>query len=320
MNNPPTPILPFIQERLESTKKEIKDDLFLWLSGKKFPNLEFSGSLPLYYWGPYLDEHVKKIIDTAFATNKEIATEHGLDPSKSVNDGTTAAEQTIKEILNLMADYDRRMRGKGYPESIPPRDIKEFWSKHSESVRTRAKNEYNLLSISKKEQSTEVPNTSLDPLTDQSNNEKKAVSNFLLSHWQWVVMFVLTVIGCIFNYPTFHQFIKQASTTESQKEPIETKIYVPETINIPNKFPPIAKERVDKWRKEVQSFSNGGTFYKDRFLKSNTYFELQQYLSKNMMKRLSDPSIHLITGPNQTQVDTDILINLNVELDRIATQ
>jgi hypothetical protein len=71
MNNNPTPILPFIQERLEPTKKEIRDDLFLWLSGKKFPNLEFSGSLPLNYWGPYLDGHVKKIIDT-----KEIQGHH----------------------------------------------------------------------------------------------------------------------------------------------------------------------------------------------------------------------------------------------------
>lgn len=167
MNNDLTPIFPFIQERLEPTKKEIKDDLFLWLSGKKYPNLEFSGSLPLNYWGPYLDGHVKKIIDTAFTTNKEIATEHGLDPSKSVNDGTIAAEQTIKEMLNLMVDYDRRMRGKGYPESVPPRDIKEFWNKHSEDVRTRAENEFKLLSISKS--STKPPNNK--PTNSTENKE-----------------------------------------------------------------------------------------------------------------------------------------------------
>lgn len=148
MNNNPTPILPFIQEKLKSTIKEIKADLFLWLSGKKHPNLQFSGSLRDKYWGPYLDEHVQKIIDTAFATNKEIATEHGLDPSKSVNDGTIAAEQAIKELLNLMADYDRRMRGKGYRQSVPLRDITEFWEKSSATVRTRAENEFNLLTIS----------------------------------------------------------------------------------------------------------------------------------------------------------------------------
>lgn len=179
-----TPILPFIQERLESAKKEIKDDLFMWLSGKKHPNLEFSGSLVLNYWGTYLDEHVQKIIDTAFATNKEIAIEHGLNPSKSVNDGTIAAEQAIKEILNLMADYDRRMRGKGYPESVPARDIKEFWNKHSEAVHARAENEYNILSISKKGQSTKVPNPTTTPTTDISN---------YINNWQNKTLYYIAV-------------------------------------------------------------------------------------------------------------------------------
>lgn len=314
MNNDLTPIFPFIQEHLEPTKKEIKDDLSLWLSGKKHPNLEFSGSLVLVYWGPYLDEHVQKIINTAFTTNREIATEHGLDPSKSVNDAAIAAKQTIKEILNLMADYDRRMRGKGYPESVPLRDIAEFWIKHSESVRIRAENEYNLLSISKKAQSTEVPNPTTEPAAKNAKHETKSENR------KWWAVFIVAVFSCIFGYPTFHQFIKQASTTEPQKEQGTKKDNDSKKSNGHNKFPPVAKQRVDKWRNEIQSFSNGGTFYKDRFLKSNTYYELQPYLSKNMIKRLSDPSIHLITGPNQTQVDTDIIINLNVELDRIATQ
>ena len=64
-----TPILPFIQKRLKPIRKEIDADLVLWLSGKKFPNLEFSGSLVLNYWGPYLDGHVQKIIASAFAAN-----------------------------------------------------------------------------------------------------------------------------------------------------------------------------------------------------------------------------------------------------------
>lgn len=189
-----SPILPFIQERLESTKKEIKDDLFLWLSGKKHPNLEFSGTLVDVYWGPSLDGHVKKIIDTAFATNREIATEHGLNPSKTVNDGTIAAEQTIKEILNLMADYDRRMRGKGYPQNVPLRDVTEFWMKHSESVHTRAENEYNLLSISKKGQSTEVPNPTTTPTTDITNSE---------NNWQNKTLYYIAVGVIIAVLATF---------------------------------------------------------------------------------------------------------------------
>jgi len=166
-----TPILPFIQERLKPTRKEIDADLFLWLSGKKFPNLEFSGSLVLNYWGPYLDGHIQKIIDTAFATNKEIAKEHNLDPTNSVNDAVFASTETIKSLLEKMADYDQRMRGKGYPKSVPRRDIAQFYTKSNELIRIRAENEINFFKYAnkKEENSEKSPNTAIH-ITDNAKN------------------------------------------------------------------------------------------------------------------------------------------------------
>jgi hypothetical protein len=160
-----TPILPFIQKRLKPIRKEIDADLVLWLSGKKFPNLEFSGSLVLNYWGPYLDGHVQKIIASAFAANKEIATEHNIDPSNSVNDAASAAEEAIKGLLNLMANYDQRMRGKGYPQSVPRRDVSEYYARSSELISTRAENEIKLLNISK------VKNIATEPAANPNNNQ-----------------------------------------------------------------------------------------------------------------------------------------------------
>ena len=145
-----TPILPFIQERLKATRKEIDADLFLWLSGKKYPNLEFSGSLVLNYWGPYLDGHVKKIIDLAFATNIELAIEHDLDPSKSSKDAAFAAEEAIKGLLDLMVNYDQKMRGKGYPQSVSRHDVTDIYARYSELANNRADNEIKLLNMPKK--------------------------------------------------------------------------------------------------------------------------------------------------------------------------
>jgi hypothetical protein len=145
-----TPILPFIQERLKSTRKEIDADLLLWLSGKKHPNLEFSGSLVLNYWGHYLDSHIQKIINTAFETNIDIAVEHDLDPSISCKDAAFAANEAIKGLLDLMAKYDQRMRGKGYPQNVPLRDVAKDYARCSELANNRANNEIKLLNMPKK--------------------------------------------------------------------------------------------------------------------------------------------------------------------------
>lgn len=171
-----TPVLPFIQERLKPIKKEIDADLFLWLSGKKHPNLDFSGSLVLVYWGPYLDAHIQKIIDIAFATNKEIAIEHNIDPSDSVADAAFASEEAIKGLLNMMADYDRRMRGKGYPQSVPLRDIADIRTNCSELVHTREENEINFFKYAKSKiepDSIKVPNPATDPSDNKPPNSKE---------------------------------------------------------------------------------------------------------------------------------------------------
>jgi hypothetical protein len=174
-----TPILPFIQERLKPIRKEIDADLYLWLSGKKHPNLEFSGSLVLNYWGPYLDGHVQKIIDSAFAVNKEIAIEYDIDPSNSVADAAFAAEEAIKSLLDLMINYDQKMRGKGYPQNVPRRDITEIRTKCLSLTHVRAENENKIMSLPKinnnvepkKGDSSKVPNPASNPSAHITNNE-----------------------------------------------------------------------------------------------------------------------------------------------------
>jgi hypothetical protein len=145
-----TPVLPFVQERLKAVRKEIDKDLFLWLSGKKYPGLKFDGSLILGYWGPYLDGHIHTIIDTAFSTNRELAFEHNLDPTTSVNDALVASEEAIKGLLDLMADYDQRMRGEGYPKRVARRDVLELYTRFSKLAHKRAENEINFFKLPKR--------------------------------------------------------------------------------------------------------------------------------------------------------------------------
>ncbi len=104
-------LLPFIQKRLMTVEKEIKHDLLFWLCGKKHPNLEFSGTLESLYWGNYLENNITRIIQVAFAANRELANEHDIDPINTIKDATQASKQVIIEVLTVMADYDQRMRG-----------------------------------------------------------------------------------------------------------------------------------------------------------------------------------------------------------------
>jgi hypothetical protein len=153
-------ILPFIQERLSVVGKEIKADLFHWLSGKKNPNLAFSGSLVDIYWGPYIEENISKIINIAFTANRELSSEHDIDPINSINDSAQASKNAISEVLNVMADYDQKMRGNGYPNRVPKKDITKIKEKYFRMVDDRANNERTLLSLPKK-------NTIKLPLTSE---------------------------------------------------------------------------------------------------------------------------------------------------------
>lgn len=61
----------------------------------------------------------------------------------------------------------------------------------------------------------------------------RATVKLCFSHWQWIIMFVLAVIGLVFNYPTFHQFIHPkpaAETTRPQKETETNKFNNSQTI------------------------------------------------------------------------------------------
>lgn len=152
-----TAALPFINQRLDDARKTIDADLFLWLSGKKHPNLEHSGSLAMNYWGPYLDGHARTLTDLAFTAAKELATEHGLDPYDTVEDAWNGAESAIGQVIDRMQNYDRKMRGKGFPDSVPMKDVMDIRDRHSAAIRKRAENERALMSERKK---TEIVLTS----------------------------------------------------------------------------------------------------------------------------------------------------------------
>ena len=60
--------------------------------------------------------------------------------------------------------------------------------------------------------SREIPSITPNP-TDKDSEKKTKNENI-----KWWAVFAVAVVTCIFGYPTFHQFIKQSTGTETQKE------------------------------------------------------------------------------------------------------
>lgn len=82
-----------------------------------------------------------------------------------------------------------------------------------------------------------------------------------------------------------------------------------------------ARQQVERWRKEIQSFSHqGGSFNTHNFMQSTTYAEMFPFLSSKTMKDLNSNNITVICGGRQSMVDTNILMALYTELDRISAK
>lgn len=82
-----------------------------------------------------------------------------------------------------------------------------------------------------------------------------------------------------------------------------------------------AKQQVERWRTEIQSFSHqGGSFNTYNFMQSVTYSEMFPFLSSATKNNINSNNITVTIGGRQHMVDTNILMALYAELDRIAAE
>lgn len=112
----------FIEARLNDLRREIDSDLFAWLSRQKYPGVQFSDSLPLVFWGTYLDGIVSKLTDAAFIAARELAEKNQVDPIGAAQAAGEVAESAVLSIISKMAEFDQKMRGAGFPKSVAAKD------------------------------------------------------------------------------------------------------------------------------------------------------------------------------------------------------
>jgi hypothetical protein len=98
---------------------------------------------------------IGKITDTAFATARMISEEHSVDRVEAAKTACEVAEGAARSTIDKMADFDQRMRGKGYPSSVPKKDTSIELQKSIQFISKRGDAEITILSESQKNRDQE---------------------------------------------------------------------------------------------------------------------------------------------------------------------
>lgn len=134
-----TPLYPTFRKRIEdATERIIRDQVTPWafltagppFKVKQFSGWEisyqgigFEGSPRTIFWGRYIDPFLEALaieeIDFAISSAKE----RRVDATILLPEVQGLLVAAVQKIFSAMAEIDRRLRGKGYPESVPLRSV-----------------------------------------------------------------------------------------------------------------------------------------------------------------------------------------------------
>lgn len=85
--------------------------------------VEFSDSAPLVFWNGFVNEELTVLALSLFENAKNMAIEHGVSVDSAIVACNNCLADMISKVFERMADIDQHLRGKGYPQSIPKKNI-----------------------------------------------------------------------------------------------------------------------------------------------------------------------------------------------------
>lgn len=148
-----TPLDPISRKRIEdATERIIRDQVTPWVflnaghpfkikqfSGREisYQGIGFEGSPRTVYWGRYIDPFLEAIaieeIDFAVSSAKE----RKVDATRFLPEVQSLLIAAVQKIFQEMAEIDRRLLAKGYPESMPLRSVEGEVSQLREFIEER---------------------------------------------------------------------------------------------------------------------------------------------------------------------------------------
>jgi hypothetical protein len=148
-----SPAYSFIRERIELEFQKLeKDKVTPWaffLSGKglrltnffgkqvSYSGIEFEGSPRTVFWKGFIQPFLQDIASRSFSETRDFCLTHSVELNQPLEETAFLLKAGINRVYHRMSDIDQRLRGKGYPNSVPKYDPKTEIALSEEFVEER---------------------------------------------------------------------------------------------------------------------------------------------------------------------------------------
>ena len=134
-----TPLYPTFRKRIEdATEKIIRDQVTPWafltagppfrvkqFSGREiaYQGIRFEGSPRTVFWARYIDPFLNALVVEELGAAVALAKERRVDATLLLPEVEGMLTAATQKVFREMAEIDRRLVGKGFPERIPIRSV-----------------------------------------------------------------------------------------------------------------------------------------------------------------------------------------------------
>jgi hypothetical protein len=114
-----------------------------------YKGVGFEGSPREVFWNSFIQPFLMDIVSRSFSETVKFCSERGIDGKIPLEETAIILKQGINKIYERMVDIDRRLRGKGYPNSVSPYNPQAHVSSSEAFVEERLRAETALMSKKK---------------------------------------------------------------------------------------------------------------------------------------------------------------------------
>jgi hypothetical protein len=133
----------------EATQSLLKDTVEPWIffrshgvhikkvdgSSISISGIEYSGPTITVFWEGFADAHIKKRSRELIESTRLKAIERNIPVQNALQDCLVHLRTMVVTIFNRMAVIDQRLRGKGFPESVPKKDVQQYIDRNYEAIK-----------------------------------------------------------------------------------------------------------------------------------------------------------------------------------------
>ena len=144
-----------------------------------YSGIEFEGSPRLVFWQGCIEPFVEDVIKRMIEETIRLAKDKNVQISAVLSSTKANLSSGIDTVYSKMQEVDRRLRGKGYPESVPKRDISSEIKKMNNFLDKQIETYEDL--------AFQVPELGLKRWYQEN------------PHWVWIIAIIIAIITIIIS-------------------------------------------------------------------------------------------------------------------------